>query len=476
MPRGILSPGLDFGLRRNDRISQNVFIDRMTATPTPVRELLRLAWPVLVAQLAVMANGVIDTAMAGRLSAVDLAAVGVGASIQITVLISLMGVLLALPPLIAHLYGAGRHAEIGREVQQSAWVAGVLAVAAVLLLRHPEPFLEIAALQPAVEAKVRAYLAASAWSVPAALALRLFFGLSTGIGRPRPVMAFNLLALALKLPLNSVFMFGLLGAPKLGGPGCAVATAIDSWLMALLAWAWCLRHPDYARYGLRTRFAAPERAAIVAFLKLGVPIGLTFLADVTAFTFMALFIARLGPVASGSHQIAANLAVVAYMLPLALGNATAVLAGQALGAGDGARARQVCVHALGIGLAFAVAVAALLWSGADGIAALYTPDTQVQAAAVPLILLVGGYHLADAVQAIAVNALRGYKRSAVPMAIYTVALWGLGLGGGYALGLTDAFGPARGAAGFWLAAIASLGLVAVLVALYLARISRVRVR
>ncbi|MDD5249338.1 MAG: MATE family efflux transporter [Rhodocyclaceae bacterium] len=439
---------------------------------SPSRELARLAWPVLVAQLAVMANGVIDTAMAGRLSAIDLAAVGIGASIQVTVLMSVMGVLLALPPLIAHLYGAGHRAEIGREIHQSVWVSAAIALIAILLLRYPEPFIAISALQPAVEAKVRAYLDASAWGVPAAVAFRLFFGLSTGIGRPRPVMIFNLVTLALKLPLNALFMYGLLGAPALGAPGCAVATAIDAWIMATLAWGWCLGHPDYAEFGLRARFSAPDRAAIWAFLRLGVPIGMTFLADVTAFTFMALFIARLGPVVSGAHQIAANLAALAFMVPLSLGNATAILAGQAIGAGQARRARHLCWTALGLGMSLAVVVSLTLWLGAPQIAALYTPDVQVQAAAAPLIALVGAYHLADALQAVAVNALRGYKKSAVPMLIYTVALWGLGLGGGVVLGLTDVLGPARGAAGFWMAAIASLWLVGGLVALYLNRISR----
>lgn len=70
------------------------------------RELLHLAWPVLIAQAAVMANGVIDTLMAGRLSPVDLAAVGIGASIYATVFVTAMGVLLALTPVVSHHYGA----------------------------------------------------------------------------------------------------------------------------------------------------------------------------------------------------------------------------------------------------------------------------------------------------------------------------------------------------------------------------------
>jgi len=446
-------------------------MDRYT---TSTSQLIHLAWPVLVAQLAWMANAVIDTAMAGRLSAIDLASVGIAAAIMATVLMSLISVLLALPPIIAHLYGAGRRADVGREIHQSVWVSLVLALVAILLLRFPGPIISISQLQPIVETKVRAYLAASAWGVPGVFALRIFFGLSIGIGRPRPVMFFNLLSLGIKIPLNAVFMYGLLGAPELGGPGCAVATAVDVWLMAALAWGWCLRHPDYMQFQLRSRFAAPDRKAIVEFLKLGAPIGLTFIADVTAFTFMALFIARLGPVVSGAHQIAANLAALAFMIPLSLGNATAVLAGQAIGAGQRERARHICWEAIRLGMAIAVVLSLIFWFGAPHIAAFYTTDPEVQKMAIPLIMLAALYHLGDALQAVAVNALRGYKKSVVPMLIYVILLWGLGLGGGFLLGLTDTFGPARGAPGFWIAAIASLWLVAGLVALYLNGVSRVR--
>src|ERR1017187_5410725 len=108
------------------------------------RELVHLAWPVLVAQLAMMANAVIDTAMAGRLSAIDLAAVGIATSIMGTVLMSLLSVLFALPPIIAQLYGSNQRALIGQEIHQSVWISLGLALVAILLLHFPEPFLWIA--------------------------------------------------------------------------------------------------------------------------------------------------------------------------------------------------------------------------------------------------------------------------------------------------------------------------------------------
>ncbi len=440
--------------------------------PSSIRALLNIAWPMLVAQLAMMANAVIDTAMSGHLTAIDLAAVGIAASIMATVLMSLVSVLLALPPLIAHLYGAGNHADIGREIHQSAWISLVLASITMLLLSFPEPFIAISDLQPAVEVKVRAYLAYSAWGVPALFAMRIFFGLATGIGKPRPVMVFNLISLSLKIPMNAIFIYGWLGMPELGGPGCAVSTAVDAWLMAFVVWRWALRQPAYQAFELRRRFTPPERAAIVEFLKLGIPIGLTFIADVTAFTLMALFIARLGPYASGSHQIAANLAALAFMVPLSIGNATAVLVGQALGAHQQERARHISWEGIRLGMLIALAICMVYWLGAPYIATLYTNDSQVQKLAIPLIMMAGLYHLGDALQAVSVNALRGYKRTVIPMIVYTSILWGLGLGGGFVLGLTDIAGHARGASGFWIAEIAAIWLAGMLVALYLKAVSK----
>lgn len=429
---------------------------------------VNLAWPVLVAQMAVVGSGVIDTVMAGRLSALDLAAVGVGAAIYITVFMTAMGVLMALTPTVAQHYGAGRYREIGEDVRQCAWLALLLAAFGIVLLRHPEPFIALAQLTPAMETKVRAYLAAISWGVLPGLAFRIFYGFMSGIGRPRAIMAFNLLGLAAKIPLNALYMYYL----DMGATGCAASTATISWLTATLAWAWCTRQSDCAGFGVLTQLTFPRPRAMLEMARLGLPIGLTLLVDVTAFTFMALFIARLGPAMSAAHQVASNLTILVFMMPLSIGHASLVLVGHALGAGDPATARHTGLVGIALGLGVASLVSLGLWTQAADIAALYTPDAQVRTAAAGLIAIIAAYHLVDALQTVVVNILRGYKRTVVPMVIYVVSLWGVGLGGGYLLGLTDLAGPARGAAGFWIAATASLLLAGMLVFLHFQGVSR----
>src|SRR5436305_7172223 len=223
-----------------------------------IHRIYELAWPVLIAQLAVMAYAVIDTIMAGRYSTQDLAAVGIGASIYFSVFVGLMGVLLAVSPTVAQLLGAGRHAEIGEEIRQAMWLALALAVLSIAVFRYPDPLLRLSEAPPAVEQKVRTYLAIAAWGAPAGLGFRLFASYTTAVSLPRIMMALNLLGLALKVPLNWLLIFGHWGMPEMGSAGCAVATALVNWIICALAWLRCGTAEEYRRYGVFSRWSWPR--------------------------------------------------------------------------------------------------------------------------------------------------------------------------------------------------------------------------
>ncbi len=426
-------------------------------------DIYRLAWPVLIAQLAVMAYAVIDTIMAGRFATDDLAAVGIGASIYFSVFIALMGVLLAVSPTVAQLLGAGRYGEIGEQVRQGMWLTLLLALLSIVVFRFPEPLLLLSKAPPAVADKVRAYLAIVAWGAPAGLAFRLFAGYTTAVSLPRVMMVLNLIGLALKVPLNWAFVFGHLGAPPMGAAGCALSTTLVNWLICIVAWLWCGFSPAHRRHGVFSRWSWPKWDDQRRLLVLGIPIGLTFLVDVTAFTFMALFVARLGAINSAAHQIAANVAAVMFMLPLAVGTAVSVLVGQAVGAREFVLARSIGITGIAMALVLAAFAGAALAAGAGAVAALYTSDADVRAVATTLLILVGLYHVFDASQAATVSALRGYKRTVGPLLMNVVGLWTVGLAGGYVIGLTHALDLSAvgwvtpmGVKGFWVAAIAGM--------------------
>jgi MATE family multidrug resistance protein len=187
--------------------------------------------------------------------------------------------------------------------------------------------------------------------------------------------------------------------------------------------------------------------------------------EVTSFTLMALFIARLGTVAAASHQIAANLAAVLYMMPLSLGLAISARVSYWLGAGDDRQARVALRLGLKLALALATGSALVVVAGHGAIARLYAGDNlAVVTTAAGLLLWVGIYHLADAMQALCVFLLRSFGVAMRPLAVYCVLLWGVGLGGGYLLAYRGLGGlaPLQSPVAFWSAGAVALGLTAVI--------------
>ena len=445
------------------------------------RAIVRLSWPILVAQLAILANGVADTVMTGHYGAAHLAAVGIGAGIWITVFVTLMGVIQGLSALIAHDYGAGETKAIGEHVRQGIWLALCLSVPGVVILSFPGALLELVRVPAAIAQITTQYLRTIAWALPAAMAVRVFYAFSPAVGRPRPVMVINVITLFIKIPLSYALLHGLYGLPELGGVGCAVGSVAMFWTMAVAALLLVLSDPFYRRFHLLRGSFRAHWPVVKRIMHIGVPIGVSQLVEVTSFTFMTLFLARLGAQATAAHQVVANIAVVLFMVPLSLGIGTQVLIGQSLGRADPGHAREVALAGVRLAGGISVVLVALLLLLNRRLLALYTNDPGVLALAFTLLPLLAIYNLFDAMQGVAVNALRGYQQTLVPTLIYVASLWGIGLAGGWHLtydGLHLSligvdFAP-QGVAGMWIAAVASLVAAGAGLLFYLLRVSRWR--
>ncbi|HEX6362859.1 MAG TPA: MATE family efflux transporter [Albitalea sp.] len=446
------------------------------------RRIATLAWPLFRGQLAVLAFSTVDTVMTARYGATDLAALAVGGAVYISVFIGFMGVVLAIGPIVGQLFGARRLEDAGRELHQAMWLALALSAIGCLVLLFPEPFLALSHAEGEVEAKVRAYLRALAFALPWALLFTAFRGFNTAVSRPKIVMALQFGGLALKVPLNAVLVFGLdLGGMRIephGAAGCGIATAIVMAAQFVAACVLLRRDPFYRPFGLQHGgLAAPHRASLAALLRLGVPMGLAIGIEVTGFTFMAFFIARLGATPVAGHQIAVNVVSVLFMMPLAIANATATLVAQRIGADDARDARRIGWHGLQIGVLIAAAMGASVYVAREGLMHAYTDNAVIVAAAMPLLAWVILFHIADAAQTVAAFTLRAYKIATVPVIIYATAIWGVGLGGGYvvAFDLTGMTPPAlRGALGFWAASTAGLTLAAIGMSAFLVSVLRRR--
>lgn len=446
-----------------------------SSTPAPAvgsRALLGLAGPILVSQFAVMGLGLIDTVMAGRLSARDLAAVALGSSIYASIFIGMNGVLQVLTPIAGHHYGAGRWREIGHTQVQGQWLAMALSLIGIVALLMPGPWLALAGADPAVADITARYLGWIALGLPAALMTRVYVGINAAVSRPGVAMTINLALLAAKVPLNALFLHGAGPLPAMGGAGCAAASAVLLWVGAVLNIVVWRLDPFYQRFRIDalTRPAWRRQKEI---LRLGLPSGLSLLIEVTSFTFMAILIARLGAATLAGHHIIANLVSLLFMLPLSLGIATSVLVAQSLGAGRPDLARRVALRgwriAAGTGLALALAV----WLGREAIVGGYTTDAEVARLALSLMGIAALFHAADALQGCAGQILRGYKIVLLPMLIHSAALWGVGLIGGFVLAYRTSLGAELGGAqSFWLAALAGLVLTAIALSALAERVSR----
>ena len=442
------------------------------------RRIATLAWPVLIGQLSVLAFATVDTLLVARYAAADLAALAIGSAAYITVFIGFMGVVLAISPIVGQLFGAHQHAQAGRQAHQAVWVALGLSVFGSLLLAFPYPFLAISQATPEVADKVRGYLLVLAFSLPASLMFTVYRGFNTAVSRPKAVMLIQVAGLALKVPLSAALVWGVpvLNIPPLGVLGCAIATGIAMWCQALMAWQVVRRDPFYAPFELLGRgLDAPQRKSLGAHLRLGLPMGAAILIEVSGFSFMAIFIARLGTTPVAGHQIAVNLVTLMFMVPLAVGSACTTLVAQRVGARDALGARRLAWHGLAIGCAVAALLGAAVSIFDRRIVGLYTQDAVIAAAALPLIAWVALFHFVDAAQTVAAFVLRAWRIATVPLVVYGVALWGIGLGGGFTLAFNltgNVPASLQGARGFWVTSTIGLVVAALALCGYMAWVLR----
>ena len=436
-----------------------------------VPAILKLATPILVGQLAVIAFGVLDTAMTARYSAEDLAALAMASAIFISIYVGLTGIVSALAPIAGQLFGAKRLNEIGEEVRQATWLAIGLSILGCLVLLNADHLLDLAHASAEIHAKANLYLSILAIGLPASLGMRVLMGLHNAVSRPAVITAVQLAGLALKLPLNALFIYGGFGIEAMGGPGCAVATVIVTWLWLLVTLIIVWNGRFYQSFEIFKQFSRPNLQRIWVILKLGAPIGFSYLIEVTSFTFMSLFIARFGVTALAGHQIVSNLGTVIYMVPLSLSIATMTLVSQSIGANRQDRAEEIGWSAVTFTTLLCIVIGIAVWFLRMFLLDLYSPPEAVKQFAIPLFLFIALYQIFDSLQVTAAFILRAYRIAFLPVIIYAISLWGVGLGGGYILGfnLTGSIPVSmQGASGFWLANSISLGLAAILL-LYLFR-------
>ena len=423
-----------------------------------LRELTRLAWPMAVAQLGLVAMGLVDTAILGHVSVNELAGAAIGRNIAFAVMSVPMGVVMSLEPLAAQAIGAGEPARAWEAFRATLracfaiWLPAVAATFAITLVLGP------LGIEPLVVARCRAFLLGQAPSMLfflAYLSAKTFLQShsSTGPALLASIVAnlWNAAACALLVrgddALRAVHLPPL-GLPSFGALGAGVATSSASLILAGI-----MLLPARARRA--SGVVARYRMATI--LRLGLPVGLQMLAEVGVFALVALVAGRFGSKVLSAHQIALGLASFTFMAALGVSGATAVRVGHAVGRGDSPRHTGLVGIALGAGV---MSVGALVFSTlSEPLAAVFTLDRDVIALGGNLILIAAVFQLFDGVQAVASGALRGAGDLRYPFLAIVVGHWFVG----FPIALFLGFTLDLGARGLWWGLTA--GLVTVSIAL-----------
>lgn len=432
---------------------------------TEAKPLLKLAGPLLIAQMTQMLMGVSDTLMAGRLSSVDMAAVAVASSVFFPVMILVQGIIMALPPIVSRLHGSGEHQRIANAGHQAIYIAVSLSLLVFAASFYTYPIFAPFGMEAELHRISAEYLRYVFAAFPAFCIYQVLRQYSEGLSHTKPSMIIMLVGLLVNVPANYVFIYGKLGLPAFGGAGCGIATGLVFVAMMTCNWLYVKSSKKLAFAPFFQRTNPPNKNAIKEHLRVGVPIGFALLFEVTLFSLIALLLSPLGSKIVASHQIALSVSGVLFMVPLSIGLAVTIRIGYLIGESRHQSAKHAGYSAVLLGLGFASINALISVLFRYELSGLYSKEQDVIFLAADLLMLAAIFQFSDAVQVIGGCILRGYKDTKAMLIITMCSYWGVGLTLGYLLAMTNYLVPAMAASGFWIGIIVGLTVAAVLLSI-----------
>ncbi len=436
---------------------------------TEARALVRIATPVVIAEIGWMSMGLVDTVMVGPLGPEAIAAVGLGGGVFTAIAVFGMGLLLGLDTLVSQAFGAGRPSECRRLLYQGLWLVLLIAVPVMAIGGLTYTTMDAWGLNPSIARLAKPYFALINLSLVPLLVYAALRRYLQGIHTVRPIMFALVSANLVNVAANYLLVYGHAGFPALGVRGSAIATLVARCYMAGFLWftvAQLQRHVP-VETGFVSRRLDVDR--LRQLLTLGLPAATQVTLEVAAFAVSTAFAAMLDAVSSASHQIALNIAGLAYMVPLGLCSAAAVRVGHAVGARDRLRAVGAGWLAISIGCLLALLLALVLLIAPQHILGAFTKDPDVLRIGTGLLAIAAAFQLFDSIQTVTIGALRGLGDTMAPMVINLVVHWILGLPIGYVL----CFHLGWGVTGIWIGF--STGLIVAAFVLLIVWVRRTRV-
>jgi MATE family multidrug resistance protein len=440
----------------------------MKAVIRESRATLVLAIPITIGQVSQMLMGITDSVMIGRTGAIPLAASSFGLGVFNIFFIVGVGLLTPVAVFASRARGAGRHDEAGEFLRHGLALAlgsGAVEVALMLwigtrLAWFRQPPEVLAAVNPFFM-----LIGLSLVPVLAYLALRQF---AESMGRPWVPMLVMLCGVVLNASLNWVFIYGHLGAPRLGLTGAGISTLISRTLGSAVIFTWLRMDPAMRAAWPRRWFAPLSGARLRRMLAVGLPVSGSLLFEGGAFAAATIMMGWLGAVPLAAHQVALSCAALTFMFSLGLSMAVGMRMSAAVGAGEHSRLRPIWVGGVGMGVVLAAAYAVVFLAYGRAISHFFIDDPVVISTATTLLVVAAIFQTFDGGQVINSAALRGLTDVKVPAVITFVAYWVISLPLGYMLGVRGRFG----AAGIWTGLAAGLAFAAILLGVRFFRLTR----
>lgn len=413
-----------------------------------LRATLALGLPITGSHLAQFAVHLVDTVMLGWYGVTPLAAGVLGNGFYFLFFLFGGGFGIALMPLVAAAVARGEDRDVRRVTRMSLWLSLIFAALTMPLMYLATPILAGLGQEAPLAALAGDYLAIAGWGLFPALGVMVLKNYLSALERAGVVLWVTLGAVVLNAGLNYVLIFGHFGAPEMGVRGAALASVIveAASFLAIALIATRLR-PEHALFA---RFWRPDWEAFSRVLRLGLPIGVTILAEAGLFIGAAVLVGWIGTIELAAHGIALQIASLTFMVQLGIGNAATIRAGQAHGRGDPVALRRGALAALTLSGAFVlVTIAAFLMIPEPLIAPFLDPDAparaQVVAVGTALLAMAALFQLADAGQVLTIGLLRGLQDTRVPMWIAIFSYWGIGMPAALIIG----FPLGGGVVGVW---------------------------
>lgn len=427
------------------------------STSTHARETLALGLPLAGSSLAQMALHVTDVVMVGWYGVVPLAAVVLGASSFFIIYVLGSGFAKAVLPMVASALARGDEVQVRRDTRMGLWLSIAFGVVVFPVFWWSGPILLALGQKPEVSALAQEYLRLVGFGMVPALCVTVLQSYLSALGRTQVVLVVTLAAVGLNVAVNWALIFGNWGFPELGVKGAAVATISTQVLSLIVLGLYAGVQPALRRFHLWQRFWRPDWPALAVVWRLGVPIGLTGLAEGGLFHASALMMGWIGTVELAAHGIALEIAALTFMLHVGLSSAATIRVARFQGKGDRAGLRLASKVALVISLGVAAASVILFLSVPKQIVALFLDMGKPESAAIVaygavLLMLAALFQLADGMQVMALGLLRGVQDTRVPMVLATISYWLVGIPCSYVL----AFPLGFGGVGLWLGLVTGL--------------------